>query len=229
MDHSSRILAPSGVSTKPGELHLPLVVIDPDDVCGPVWSGLSFEYIVVRHVTRVRALARYEPWQAHGVCVAAGPFCEDTVREIRAFPYAGPVVVVGDRCRGLASLASGADDFVGPEVTSTELRARLVAIGRRSGPYVTGGLVVDPLSHRSWLDGRELRLRTSDAALLVLLAARAGSVVPTRELIRSLRAEGPVHRSAVAVAIARIRGELEASRDLLETVEGEGYGLRFVR
>lgn len=125
----------------------------------------------------------------------------DVLRQIRAADGASdrfdpelPVLIVSgrgseaDRVRGLRE---GADDFVLKPFHYPELAARVAAIlrrrvGRRQGPIRVGELVVDPVTRRVRVGGREVALANKEFALLRALASEPRRVFTKEELLRDV-------------------------------------------
>ncbi len=103
-----------------------------------------------------------------------------------------PVIVVSARDDGagiVALLDAGADDYLVKPFAADQLEARIRAVlrradpGRPTGPLVVGGLTIDTRARTVELDGAALDLSPKEFDLLAHLAARAGEVVPKRELL----------------------------------------------
>ncbi len=137
---------------------------------------------------------------------------------------------VEDRIRGLEA---GADDYLVKPFEPRELLLRIATILRRTarpapraeirfGPYR-----FDLRTHMLWLGEQPVRLTTTEAAMLALLARRSGRAVSRAELAHAAAVDGSDR--AVDVHIARLRRKLECDprtpRYLL-THRGEGYALR---
>ncbi len=132
----------------------------------------------------------------------------------------------------IAGLERGADDYLPKPFEPRELILRIQSILRRSAPARTE---VEPLSingHAFNGDRGELRsdegvirLTASEATLLTIFAANAGSTISRSELARRV---GVNSERAVDVQIARLRRKIEPdprNPQHLQTVWGEGYVL----
>jgi DNA-binding response OmpR family regulator len=93
----------------------------------------------------------------------------------------------------LRAFESGADDVVANSVGYLELRARVNALLRRTGPAVqptehidVGFLAIDLLTRTARLSGRAISLRPLEFDLLVHLAREPVRVFATSELLRSV-------------------------------------------
>ena len=103
-----------------------------------------------------------------------------------------PVIVItarDDEDAMVTLLNAGADDYVVKPFSAKQLDARVRAVLRRvSDPepertVVVGGLRIDPRTREVSVDGRDVDLTPKEFALLLLLARRAGEVVPRRDIL----------------------------------------------
>jgi len=141
----------------------------------------------------------------------------------------------------IAGLRLGADDYLVKPFNPHELTARVAAILRRSRPGALDGgdavislgggrLVLDPASRRYTLsDGEGGRLTPGEAALLVALARRPGSVLAREQLLEAVaRRPDEVYERVVDVHVANLRrklGDDAADPWLIETIPSTGYRL----
>ncbi len=153
-----------------------------------------------------------------------------------------PVLVLtaqGAVARRVEGLDAGADDFLAKPFALAELRARVRALGRR-GP-LPRGLTVQAGDVTLDLAARRARSRTAgesggvtagvdvpltarEWAVIDLLAARRGRVVPRGEILEAVWGEATDATSAsLDVIVARIRRKLGVGA--LRTLRGEGYSL----
>ncbi|WP_448627355.1 response regulator transcription factor [Geodermatophilus sp. URMC 64] len=136
----------------------------------------------------------------------------------------------------VSALDAGADDYVLKPFQAGQLEARIRAVLRRSGggetgpaPVTVGDLTVDPRSRRVTLAGRPVELAPKEFDVLAYLAARVGTVVPKRELLREVW-QLPYGGSdkTVDVHLSWLRrklGESAAEPRLIQTVRGVGVRL----
>ena len=103
-----------------------------------------------------------------------------------------PVIVItarDDEDAMVTLLNAGADDYVVKPFSAKQLDARVRAVLRRvsepepESPVVVGGLRIDPRTREVSVDGRDVDLTPKEFALLLLLARRAGEVVPRRDIL----------------------------------------------
>lgn len=101
-----------------------------------------------------------------------------------------------------------------------------------AGVVRTSALVIDLDALTVHVDGREVALTAIEREIVLLLAGRAGQIVPAREVVAAVWGEEFVIGSLTAygeslrVHACRLRGKLGAAGALVETVFGFGYRLR---
>ena len=138
----------------------------------------------------------------------------------------------------IAGLRAGADDYLAKPFNPHELTARVAAILRRASPGGTdpvlslagGRVTLDVGSRRYSLGaGGGGRLTRSEAALLMALARRPGSVQTREQLLEAVtRRPDEVFDRVVDMHVANLRRKLgdDAGEPwLIETVPGTGYRL----
>jgi DNA-binding response OmpR family regulator len=115
----------------------------------------------------------------------------DVIKMLRAVTDAPIIVATAREAEDeiVRALDSGADEYIVKPFSAAQLDARIRALLRRAGGddggqnIVVGGLEIDPRARQASLDGRRLDLTRIEFDLLQYLAARAGTVVPKRELL----------------------------------------------
>ena len=134
----------------------------------------------------------------------------------------------------VAALDAGADDYVTKPFEATELLARLRAIQRRASAaqeeshFEAGHLTIDFPCHTVTVAGREIKLTSTEYALLKLLATHAGKVVTQKQLLREIwgpNAEEQSQYLRVYMMHLRKKIELPTGDRLLRTESGIGYRL----
>jgi DNA-binding response OmpR family regulator len=131
-----------------------------------------------------------------------------------------------------AGLDLGADDYMTKPFSVRELMARVRAVLRRADGadtrYDDGRLVIDTASMTVTCDGRGVKLTRKEFALLTTLAATSGRVATRQHLLDAVWGyEHYGDARTLDVHIRRLRQQLGACAECIETVVGVGY--RFVR
>ena len=161
----------------------------------------------------------------------------ELLRMLRAVS-AVPVIVATARDDDgsiVSALDAGADDYVLKPFQAGQLEARIRAVLRRAGgveapsAVTVGDLTVDPRTRRVTLAGAPVELAPKEFDLLAYLAARVGTVVTKRELLREVW-QLPYGGSdkTVDVHLSWLRrklGESAAEPRLIQTVRGVGVRL----
>jgi two-component system OmpR family response regulator len=160
------------------------------------------------------------------------------VTTLRAEGVRTPVLIlsalsaVDDRVKGLRA---GGDDYLPKPFDSTELVARVEALGRRAKPepqdmrYVVGDLVLDRLARQVTRGGREILLQPREFRLLEYLMKHAGQVVTRTMLLENVwDYHFDPQTNVIDVHVSRLRGKIdkEFAKPLLHTVRGSGYVMR---
>jgi DNA-binding response OmpR family regulator len=127
-------------------------------------------------------------------------------------------------------LALGADDYVTKPFRYAELRARIDALGRRTGdvrPTVLrhGDLELDPARHVARRAGRDLDLSPKEFGVLQVLLAAEGATVTAEQLLERVWDENvDPFTNSVRMVLVTLRRKL-GEPALIETVRGVGYRL----
>jgi two-component system alkaline phosphatase synthesis response regulator PhoP len=163
----------------------------------------------------------------------------DVARELRARSNV-PIIMLsarGDEVDRILGLEFGADDYVTKPFSPRELVSRVKAILRRAGGdpgekenIKIGDLEVNTRSREVSVSGRAIHLTTSEYAILLHLAKRAGTAVSRAAILAELWQETPLgDERAIDVHMHNMREKIEAdpkSPTYLLTVRGYGYRLR---
>ena len=150
-----------------------------------------------------------------------------------------PILMVGvkaERSDRVAGLDAGADDYLPKPFFLDELLARVRAIMRRSRGAArglpealrVGDLYLVPGDRDAYFRGRPLGLTAMECEILELLIRSCGRVVSRDSLSLHLhdRLTSPFDRS-VDTHVSRLRRKLGAGRNMILSVRGVGYQLRF--
>lgn len=131
----------------------------------------------------------------------------------------------------ILALSIGGDDYVTKPVSLAVLLAKVRRILARAAPaepagFDDGWLRVDASSGRTYVDGREVPLKTMEDKLLRYLVSRTGEVVTKAELFEHVWEEPITSDGTLTVHIARVRAKIERTPDqprYIRTVWGRGY------
>ena len=141
-----------------------------------------------------------------------------------------PILVLtahGEVPRRVEGFEAGADDFLAKPFAVAELRARVRALGRRGvlgRPAVIqlGDVELDLPARRASRAGRAVPVTTREWAVIELLAAHHGRVIPRGEILLSIWGDANDAASAsLDVIVGRIRRKLGGQ--VVRTLRGEGY------
>ena len=174
----------------------------------------------------------------------------DVCRRLRADDELAGVGIVmltahGGRDDRIAGLEAGADDYVIKPFDVEEVVLRVRALARRLGerddaqaaaaaarkadrpPLLRSGkLTIDPVTHEVRGDGALLALRPLEYRLLATLMAEPGRVFDRAALLRSVWDIDHGSERIVDVHVRRLRLNLGAFAEQIETVPGFGYRAR---
>lgn len=145
-----------------------------------------------------------------------------------------------------SGLDAGADDYLNKPFDTLVLMARVNALIRRnqwlsdiankapsqepvrSSRLQAGALEMDPSSFEAYLDGQKMDLTRSEFRLLESLLENQGKVLTREHLIEEIQGEGVnVVGRTVDTHVFGLRKKLGAHADLIETIRGVGYRVRF--
>ena len=161
----------------------------------------------------------------------------EVLTDIKRSDLHSPTRVVMTSGRGksddvVAALDSGADDFVGKPYEIPELIARVGACLRRPASSHSnteirvGGITIDNVSRRVFVDGDNATLAPREYRLLLFLMANRERVFSRRQLlIHVWDRNANVGVRTVDVHVRRLRSLLEpyGYHRYLQTVRGSGY------
>ncbi|GAC1441826.1 MAG: response regulator transcription factor [Solirubrobacteraceae bacterium] len=171
------------------------------------------------------------------VALGAGPNGHDVCRTLRARRNVVPIIMLtalDSEADAVQGLEAGADDYVTKPFGLAELRSRIRAVLRRSGPRALGGEVlavgpvrVDRGQREVTVRGELARLTFSEFELLVCLMSEPGRLFNRQELLRAMWGDSAYRDPrAIDVHIRHLREKLEERPEeprLIITVRGAGY------
>ncbi len=149
-----------------------------------------------------------------------------------------PVLVLSVRDaekQKVAALDSGADDYVTKPFGQEELLARLRVILRHAPEkpdlplFENGDLAVDFAERRMLVNGKEVKLTTTEYSLLKLLIHHAGKVLTHRQILREVWGPNSEERTQyLRVYITHLRQKIESDPNKPQRIKTEsGVGYRF--
>jgi two-component system response regulator MprA len=160
-------------------------------------------------------------------------------RRLRGKGLAVPIHVLTARDaleERVAGLDAGADDYLVKPFALKELKARLRALLRRTGP--TGGaggelrfadLALDPVGYEVWRGERKIELSRTEFHLLALFLEHPRQVLTRSQIFERVWGyDFGAGSNALGVYVGYLRRKTEAGGEprLLHTVRGVGYVLR---
>lgn len=149
-----------------------------------------------------------------------------------------PIVMLtarNDEIDRVVGLELGADDYICKPFSPRELLARVKAILRRSGttfdpaPAILqfGRLEIDEAAREARIDGKDVKLKPREFALLLALASNPGVAISRRSLLERVWGfDFDGDERTVDVHIRRVRLKIEEGpklEPLLLTIHGFGY------
>jgi DNA-binding response OmpR family regulator len=156
----------------------------------------------------------------------------DVCRRARAAQISTPVLMLTAQTAvetRVESLDTGADDFLGKPFAVAELKARIRALGRRSGllaalVWAHGTVSLDFPRRRATVSGEEVPVTAKEWNILEVLALSQGRLVSRARILDEVWGDsGSSAESSLEVLINRIRKKLGS--DCIHTLRGEGYRL----
>lgn len=162
----------------------------------------------------------------------------DVLAAIRESENALPILILTARdtlAEKVATLRSGADDFLAKPFEVEELEARLLALirrskGRAAARLVCGSLVYEVSTKRFSFGAESLVLTGREHAVLRVLIQSNGDPLSKRDLLdRVFMDEVDVNPDVVEVIVHRLRKRLAGTDVQVTTLRGLGYILETVR
>ncbi len=171
------------------------------------------------------------------VALGAGPNGYEVCRTLREQRNVVPIIMLtalDTEADAVQGLEAGADDYVTKPFGLAELRSRVRAVLRRSGPRALGRevLSVGPVAldrgrREVSAHGQPVRLTFSEFELLARLMSEPGRLLNRQELLRAIWGDSAYRDPrAIDVHIRHLREKLEERPEdprLILTVRGAGY------
>jgi DNA-binding response OmpR family regulator len=172
--------------------------------------------------------------------VALGPASPDgyeVCRQLRDRRNDVPIIMLtamDSEADAVLGLEAGADDYVVKPFRPAELRSRIRAVLRRTGPgaranatLTVGPITLDPALREVTRDGERVSLTFSEFELLHALLSRPDRVHGRHDLLRAIWGESAYRDPrAIDVHVRHLREKLEDVPEdprLILTVRGAGY------
>lgn len=159
------------------------------------------------------------------------------IKKIREEEIYTPILILTARdtlTQRVETLELGADDFLAKPFSIEELKARLLALVRRSRGLEKqglslGNLKLDLSSHQFTLDGEPLALTPRELAVLRALMLKSGEPISKQFILdRLIDADSDLSLEAIEVIIHRLRKKLISTSVEITTLRGIGYCLQKV-
>ena len=155
------------------------------------------------------------------VALGPGPNGYDVCRTLRAQRNMVPIIMLtalDSEADAVQGLEAGADDYVTKPFGLAELRSRIRAVLRRSGPrhpgneqLSIGGVTLDRVQRDVTVRGENVRLTFSEFELLACLMSEPGHLFNRQELLRTIWGDSAFRDPrAIDVHIRHLREKLEA-------------------
>ena len=171
------------------------------------------------------------------VALGAGPNGYEVCRTLREQRNVVPIIMLtalDTEADAVQGLEAGADDYVTKPFGLAELRSRVRAVLRRSGPRALGreAIAVGPVAldrgrREVTVGGEPVRLTFSEFELLARLMSEPGRLLNRQELLRAIWGDSAYRDPrAIDVHIRHLREKLEERPEepkLILTVRGAGY------
>jgi DNA-binding response OmpR family regulator len=170
------------------------------------------------------------------VALGPGPNGYEVCRTLRAQRNVVPIIMLtalDSEADAVQGLEAGADDYVTKPFGLAELRSRIRAVLRRSGPRQGGdvlsvaGVTLNRTQREVTVRGETVRLTFSEFELLACLMSDPGHLFNRQELLRTIWGDSAFRDPrAIDVHIRHLREKLELTPEnprLILTVRGAGY------
>ncbi|OGP82014.1 MAG: DNA-binding response regulator [Deltaproteobacteria bacterium RBG_16_54_11] len=161
----------------------------------------------------------------------------DVCRQLKSDPRTAHIPIVmltvkGEESDIVVGLELGADDYITKPFSPKVLLARLKAVLRRrekepigeSDVMTIGDLTIHPGRHEVLVQGKPVKLTSTEFRILHLMARKPGWVFTRFQIVDAARGENiAVTDRSVDFHITSLRRKLGPCSDYIETVWGVGY------
>jgi len=145
-----------------------------------------------------------------------------------------PIIMLtakGEETDKIVGLELGADDYVTKPFSPKELVARVKAVLRRFNQSqetkiikIGDKLVIDPQKYQVYVEGKEIKLTSTEFRLLYFLCRRKGWVFTREQILDYLWGnEKMVLDRTVDVHVRNLRKKLGSAGNIIKNVRGIGY------
>ena len=214
-----------------------LLVEDEKGVANFIKKGLEEEYYTIDHSTDAEGGLLFLDTTSYDLIILdvmlPGMNGFELCKKIRQRGVHSPILMltardsVKDKVHGLDS---GADDYLTKPFSFEELLARVRALLRRKQDQLTevthGPLKIDAVSHRVYIEGKEIVLRPKEFSILIYLLRNKGRVLSRTQILENIWGyDFNPNTNIVDVHIKALREKLKqySLHELIRSVRGVGY------
>ena len=214
-----------------------LLVEDEKGVANFIKKGLEEEYYTIDHSTEAEGGLLFLDTTTYDLIILdvmmPGMNGFELCKKIRQRGVHSPILMltardsVKDKVHGLDS---GADDYLTKPFSFEEFLARVRALLRRKQDQLTevthGPLKIDAVSHRVYVEGKEIMLRPKEFAILTYLMRNKGRVLSRTQILENIWGyDFNPNTNIVDVHIKALREKLKqySLHEMIRSVRGVGY------
>ena len=214
-----------------------LLVEDEKGVANFIKKGLEEEYYTIDHSTEAEGGLLFLDTTTYDLIILdvmmPGMNGFELCKKIRQRGVHSPILMltardsVKDKVHGLDS---GADDYLTKPFSFEEFLARVRALLRRKQDQLTevthGPLKIDAVSHRVYIEGKEIMLRPKEFSILIYLLRNKGRVLSRTQILENIWGyDFNPNTNIVDVHIKALREKLKEHflSELIRSVRGVGY------
>lgn len=216
-----------------------LLVEDTEDVAEAISARLGRSGVAVDGARSLKAARDFLLVQTYDVLVLDINLPDgsgiDLLREVRRSGARTPILMLtaefGVDSR-IEALDDGADDYLVKPFDLRELESRIRALARRDGSdknraIAFGALTFDTAGQCLSLDGAPIELTRREIALVQILMANRGRVMPKERIFDQMFSfdESEVGLNAIEIYVGRVRKKISGSGVSIKTLRGLGYQL----